>query len=94
MSAATYSTFICNHIGLAGTTPTVIAETPAGYESRMGIAIFGASNLSDEEMKACMENPFHADFHDNYVSGKGATVAESLADMNRDFKEMHESLWA
>lgn len=59
----------------------------------MGVALFGATDNTEEQMEKCDFNPFHPDFHDNYVSGKGATEEEAIANMNKDAKDMAASLW-
>lgn len=86
--------FICHTPGLSGTTPLTIRHDANGFEARMGVAIFGSSNLDEEGMRKAQYNPFHEDFHDNYVSGKGATQEEAIEALRRDQREMHESLWA
>lgn len=80
--------------GLCGTTGIVLRTAEDGVvEARMGIAIFGYTNLSDEEMRVCEYNPFHPEFHDNYVSGKGNTDEEAIESLRADMKQIHESLW-
>jgi len=85
--------FICENIGVAGTTPCHVEKTDDGYEMRMGIAVFGSTNLDEEGFKRCDYNPFHPEFHDNYVSGKGATEEEAAESLKQDMKQMAESLW-
>lgn len=89
--------FICHSIGLSGTTPVTIQHS-AGlgweqFEARMGIAIFGTSNLDEEGFEAAQYNPFHDLFHDNYVHGFGTTAEAAIEAMKRDHHEIHESLW-
>lgn len=87
-----YGCYVCAP-GLSGTTPVTIQKTEAGYEARMGIALFGYTNLDEEGLRKAQYNPFHEDFHDNYVSGKGATEEEAIEALKKDRHEMHESLW-
>lgn len=63
------------------------------YEVRMGIAIFGNSNNTDEEFEAVGHNPFHPDFNDNYAHGNGNTEEEALASMMEWMKGTSESLF-
>jgi hypothetical protein len=88
---ATY--IACHTPGLAGTTPVRIKKTADGYEARCGIALFGSTNMTDEQFEACNSDPFHVDFRDNYCSGNGATEEEAIGALEQDFKEMHESIW-
>lgn len=85
--------FCCETPGLSGTTPVTIKQSPEGFEARMGFALFGYTNMNEEEFRASQYNPFHADFHDNYAVGKGSTQEEAIADLKRDVKSLHESLW-
>jgi hypothetical protein len=86
--------YACSHIGLAGTTPVTIKQTPGGFEARMGVAIFGHCNMNEEDFERAQFNPFHEEFHDNYVSGQGATEEEAIEALKKDLHEMHESLWS
>lgn len=92
------SEFICHSPGLAGTTPLTIQHS-AGlgwerFEARMGVAIFGTSNLDEEGFEAAQFNPFHDLFHDNYVQGDGPTQEAAIDALKKDHRDMHESLWA
>jgi hypothetical protein len=91
MSEGTY--IACHTPGLAGTTPVRINKTAEGFEARCGIALFGSTNMTEEQFKACNHDPFHAEFRDNYCSGKGATEQEAIQALEKDFKQMHESIW-
>jgi len=59
----------------------------------MGIALFGMTNMDKAGFEAADNNPFHKDFYDNYVSGKGATQEEAIENMKKDQSDMAESLW-
>jgi len=85
--------FICEAIGVSGTTPVTIKEDSNGFEARMGIALLGYSNLDEEGMRKAQYNPFHEEFHDNYVSGKGATQEEAIEAMKQDQRDICEGLW-
>lgn len=92
------SCFICHSPGLAGTTPLTIQRT-AGlgwerFEARMGVAIFGYSNLDDEGFERAQYNPFHEEFHDNFVQGDGRTQDEAIEALQEDHRQMHEGLFA
>lgn len=86
--------FICTNIGLSGTTPVTIKQTASQFEARMGIAIMGSCNMDEDGFRAAQYNPFHELFHDNYVSGIGATQEEAIEAMKKDLNEMTEGLWA
>ena len=80
--------------GLAGTTPCMIRKTEDGkVEARMGFALFGSTNMTDEQFKACDHNPFHENFRDNFVSGIGETQEEAEALMKKDLDSIYESMW-
>lgn len=83
----------CSHIGVSGTTGIAIRKTPEGFEARMGFALMGQTNMNEEEFRACDYNPFHEEFHDNYVKGTGATEEEAMAAMKNDLHDISESLW-
>ena len=103
-----YSFFHCKDIGIAGTTPVVIKELSdkertqglkAGdtrrkkYEARMGVAIMGATNLNEKQMRLAEFNPFHDKWYDNYASGFGNTHEEAIADLKKDKAKLAESLF-
>lgn len=85
--------FVDSNIGVSGTTEVHVKKTEEGYEARMGVALLGTCNMSDEDFKACGYNPFHEDFHDNYVKGLGATQELALEAMKQDLRKMSDSLW-
>ena len=86
--------FTCSMIGLSGTTsPRVMKHDDGTFEARIGIAILGATNMSDEEMAEADNNPFHERWYDNYAGGKGDTFEEAIENMKKEMKEIHESLW-
>jgi hypothetical protein len=60
------------------------------YEVRVGIAVFGSVNF-DASCGAC---PFDPNFHDNYCSGKGATLDDALAMLADDIDLMTGTLWS
>ena len=86
--------FICENIGVSGTTPCRVRECADGYEARMGFALMGATNMDEDGFKAADYDPFHEKFYDNYASGKGKTVEEAIESMKKDLKDMGDSLWA
>jgi hypothetical protein len=82
------------NIGVSATTAVVYCQhSPESWEARQAVALLGSSNMNDEEIKACGNNPFHPDFHDNYVHGFGPTMEAALAAMQLDAAKMSESLW-
>lgn len=83
----------CEHIGISGTTDVHVQKTEDRYEARMGIALFGMTNMDAEGFELCNSNPFHPKFHDNYVSGKGVTEEEAIENIKNDMKETHKGLW-
>lgn len=90
-----YNCFICETPGLSGTTPVTIRHQrdPEEFEARMGVALFGATNMDEAEFEAAQFNPFHNLFRDNFCSGKGATQEEAIEALKKDMRSMHESLW-
>jgi len=97
--------FCCKHIGISGTTEvfarqeTFTAQTQRGritydiWEARMGLAILGTCNTSDEERAACDHNPFHPNWKDNYAKGTGRTQEEAIEALKKDVEEMSNALW-
>ena len=84
--------FSCSNMGLSGAQIFVI-ETPEGFEARQAVAIFGSYQMSEEQLEQINYNPFHDDFHDNYVSGNGATKEAAIEALQADAKSMADSLW-
>lgn len=81
---------ICRHIGCSGVTNTFVRKNDDGrFEARTGVALFGY--LQDEDSAG--GNPFDDKFMDNYVRGVGATEEEAVADMEKDWKELGDSLF-
>lgn len=86
--------FACSSMGLSGTTEIHVKKLDDGtFEARMGIALFGSTNMDDKGFEACNYDPFHDKFYDNYVRGKGKTQDEALDAMKEDQKQITESLW-
>lgn len=84
--------FTCGHIGVAGTTDVHVTKISADeYQARVGIALIGSTNMSEEELEGA--NPFDDTFHDNYASGNGATVEAAIAAMKLDMNKISDSLW-
>jgi len=80
-------------IGLNGTTPIITQQMPDGsFEARMGIAMFGMTNMKWEDIER-IADPFSPEWNDNYSSGKGATEQEARDNLSKDFSEMYESIW-
>jgi len=85
--------FMCDDVGVNGTTDVHVREKDGKFEARVGIALFGSTNMSDEQFDACDNNPFHEDFHDNYADGKGDTKEEAIENMKKDMTKISESLF-
>jgi len=91
-----FTAFHCTNIGVAGTTPIFVKQTPTGredwpfkYEVRMGIAICGGVN--DEE---CYDkNPFEDDWRDNFVRGKGMTLEVALKKLEESLNSISRGLF-
>ncbi len=91
-------TFLCEHIGVSGTTPCHVSKTVEDgtsdvYEARIGIALIGATNMDEAGFKAALYNPFHEKFYDNYAHGFGATKEEAIENMKKDMRDLSESLF-
>lgn len=84
--------FACSNMGLAG-ADVYIEKTQQGFEARQCVSIFGSFQMPEPVLKAIDYNPFHADFNDNYVSGKGDTKEAALKALQADAKVMADSLW-
>lgn len=85
--------FECENIGCNGSTPVFILESATGFEARMGIALFGQTNMDEQGFKDCNNNPFHEKFYDNFVRGFGKTKEMAIANMKKDQTSMADSLW-
>ncbi len=94
MSQSNYNMFPCSTIGCAGTTQVVIRkEKDDTFTARMGVALFGSTNMDDKGFEEAQYNPFHEKFYDNYVEGKGKTLEESIEAMKKDQKETSDALF-
>ena len=82
--------FTCDAVGISGTTDVVMREIPGGFEARVGIAILGRTNMSEEDLKRL--TPFDKDFHDNYARGLGSTRGLALAALRRDLQLTADTL--
>jgi hypothetical protein len=80
-------------IGLNGTTPVVVTEIDGKFEARVGIALFGSTNMTEEQMDAADRNPFSDRWMDNFCRGTGATKEEAIAALEKDFDSLYESIW-
>lgn len=68
-------------------------ETPEGFEARTAVALLGHFQMPEEELEAIAYNPFHADFDDNYASGKGETREAAIEALKADVSQMSRDLW-
>ncbi|OES24144.1 hypothetical protein [Alteromonas macleodii] len=83
---------VCSNMGLTG-DKVYIQETPDGFEARQAVALFGDYQMTIAELEAIGYDPFHVDFHDNFVRGKGETQQAAIEALEKDAKEMADSLW-
>ena len=87
--------YSCENIGVSGTTPCHLVQLNDNkYEARMGFALMGATNMTEEQFKRVDYDPFHPEFYDNYAVGIGATEEEAIENMKEFLCEVGESLWA
>ena len=82
----------CSNIGLSGAQIHTM-KTDKGFEVRQAVAFFGSFQMEMTDLEAIDFNPFHEDFHDNYISGVGETLEEALEELAADAKAMTNSLW-
>lgn len=86
--------FVCSNIGVSGTTPVYFRCHGIGdYEARCGIALFGETNMTDEQLAACGHDPFDPYFRDNFCIGKGEDEQEAFADLKENMKIMSDNLF-
>lgn len=84
---------MCSNMGLSG-AQVFINKTSAGFEARQAVALFGSYQMRESDLESINYNPFHDDFDDNFVSGKGNTQDEAIEALKADAKQMADSLWA
>lgn len=85
----------CSNIGVSGTTDIFVKKHDEdSYEARCGIALFGATNMTDLQLDECGRNPFHENFNDNCSIGVGETEELAIKAMKQNMKEIADSLWA
>jgi len=84
--------FKCATPGMVGAM-TYIRKTGDVYEARQAIAIFGDFQMKEKDLEKIEYDPFHDDFHDNFVSGKGDSEEAAIRAMKKDSEQMYESLW-
>lgn len=82
----------CSNMGLSG-AEVFFKETDNGYEARQAVALFGEYQMHKLELEAIDYNPFHKDFHDNFVKGIGKTKEEAIEALKKDAKKLADSLW-
>lgn len=79
----------CSSIGVAGTTRIHFRKVGENVAARVGIAIFGMTNVPHGQD----DDPFDAEFRDNYAEGIGSTRDLALQDLRKDIQEISDSLW-
>jgi hypothetical protein len=92
MSEELQTVFECKTPGIAG-AKTFIRRTGDIFESRQAVSIFGSYQMPEDELEKIDYNPFHEDFNDNCVKGKGSSEDAAIKAMEFDIKSLHESLW-
>lgn len=83
--------FACSHVGVSRTTPVYVRKHGSLFEARCGIAIMGAQNMTNSQLKKV--NPFQAEFHDNMAIGTGASEEEALANLSKDMGSVADTLF-
>jgi hypothetical protein len=83
---------VCSNMGLSG-AQIFTQATDKGIEARQAVAFFGSFQMPESDLEKINYNPFHVDFDDNYVSGKGATREIAIQALHLDAKDMADSLW-
>jgi len=87
------SIFMCQDVGVDGTTEVHVQEKDGVFEARIGFALFGSTMMTEEEFEACDCNPFHENFRDNFASGEGATKEEAIEAMKKNLSSVSASLF-
>tara|TARA_Y100001951_G_C11056111_1_gene138288 strand:- start:161 stop:436 length:276 start_codon:yes stop_codon:yes gene_type:complete len=82
----------CSNMGVSG-ADVFIQEGANGFEARQAVSIFGSYQMPESELEKIKYNPFHEDFNDNFVSGKGETREAAVETLKADAKELADSLW-
>lgn len=80
-------------IGLNGTTPVTVKEIDGKFEARVGIALFGSTNMTEEQMDAAGRDPFSEKWMDNFCRGVGETRDDAIAALQKDYETLYESIW-
>lgn len=80
-------------VGMNGTTPVVVKQVDGKFVARVGIALFGATNMTDEQMDAAGRDPFSDKWQDNFCQGEGATEEEAKTALEKDAADMYETIW-
>tara|TARA_Y100001936_G_C16009218_1_gene632551 strand:+ start:392 stop:670 length:279 start_codon:yes stop_codon:yes gene_type:complete len=82
----------CSNMGLSG-AQVYIEQSNEGFEARQAVAIFGSYQMQESDLEKIKYNPFHDDFDDNFVSGKGKSKEAAIEALKADAKSMADSLW-
>lgn len=91
MNEPKITAFTCSAMGVAPTTKAYVRRTETGFEARMGVSVMGTANMILERLERM--TPFDPKFHDNWVSGGGATEGEALAKMKDDMEALSRTLF-
>ncbi len=58
------------------------------YEVRTHMSVMGTMNMGESELDAIGWNPFHPDFEDNELRGRGETIAAALVALDASREDM------
>ena len=88
------NTHSCSHVGVSETTERKVIHRFGVYVARVGIALLGKQNMTEEQIQNCHNDPFHWEYYDNYAEGKGNTPEDAIKSMEKDIQKTADSLFA
>ena len=65
-----------------------VSENPEAWEARVGVAIMGGCNESNE-----CSDPFSEEYHDNFARGRGITKEAAVLDMMAEMRRLSNTLF-
>lgn len=81
-------------LGITLTTPIKYRTNKFGkVEARAGIAFFGSTQMSKEDIVRAGHDPFSNLWYDNYAFGVGESEMAASEDLERSLFRMSEQLW-
>ena len=81
-------------VGVSGTTRIIVRPVAGKFEARMGVAILGSVDMTEQQMKDCDRNPFSEKFHGNFAQGFGDSSEEAIAELRDDVQRLAVWLWS